>query len=804
MLTHFGGDLRLTVRNLRKYPGFSAIAILALGLGIGSNAAIFSAVSALLLGSMPYADPDRLAAIWEDNSAIGFPRNTPAPANFFDWRRRNGVFTDMSAIRWDRANVTGSQEPELISGRRVMPNLFDVLGTKPLYGRTFTETEDRDNAPVVVVSYGFWTRHFAANPDLRHASVLMDNQTYQVIGVMPPGFAYPDKRVQYWKPIHFTPEERAKRDNHYLQVVARLKPGVTFAQAKANTVQVAEQLEKEYPASNTKLGAVVLPLREDLVGDTATALRIIFIAAGFVLLIACLNVANLVLARALDRRREFAVRAALGAVRSRLVTQLLSESLVLAFLGACCGMLLAYAGTGALQALVPKDLVNGSTLSIDPGVFGFSLLLTLASGFLFGLTPALTASRTDLNNALKTGGRTQAGGGSHLLRDGLVVSQVACALVLLIGAGLMIQSVLRLQAVDTGFRPGHLLTMGTNLPEIGYETDEKRMTFINTVLERVRRLPGVENAGFASTLPFQSIGNTVGFLIEGRPAPGDGNQQDSLYREVTPGYLESLNAKLLEGRLIDEHDRQESMPVIVINETFARLYWPNSSALGGQLRFGPKKKFSYTVVGVVHDIRERGLAWSMKPGLYIPAAQVHETDASNLVVRTTGPPADLAHAVRDAIWSVDRSVPTVDVLTMDDYMELEVASRRHQMLVLAVFGGLAVFLAALGIYGVLAYSVAQRRREIGVRMALGADSNSVTSMVLQHGFQLALIGVALGIAVAFAGTRMMSSLLFGVRPQDPLTFGSVAALLFLVAVVACIAPARAASRVDPMRVLQEE
>jgi putative ABC transport system permease protein len=804
MLTPFAADLRLTLRNLRKYPGFSAIAILALGLGIGANAAIFSAVSSLLLGSMPYLDPEKLVAVWEDNSSIGFPRNTPAPANFFDWRRMNDVFTDMAAIRWDRANVTGGQEPELISGRRVMANVLDVLGAKPLYGRNFTETEDRDNAPVVVVSYGFWMRHFGGNPDLRHASILMDNQTYQVIGVMPSGFAYPDKRVQYWKPLHFTPEEGAKRDNHYLQVVARLKPGITVAQAKANMTQVAKQLEKEYPQSNTKLGAVVLPLRDDLVGDTGTALRIIFIAAGFVLLIACLNVANLVLARALDRRREFAVRAALGAARSRLIGQLLSESLVLAFLGAACGLVLAYAGVGALQALVPKDLVNGSTLTVNATVFGFSLLLTLVSGFLFGLTPALTASRTDLNKALKQGGRTQAGGGSHLLRDGLVISQVACAVVLLIGAGLMIQTLFRLEAVDTGFRPDHLLTMDTNLPRAGYEVDEKRSAFIDGVLDRVRGLPGVQNAGFTSNLPFQSIGNTAGFLIEGRPAPPPENEQDSLYREVTPGYLESLGARLLEGRLINEHDRRDSMPVIVINETFARLYWPHRSPLAGQLRFGPKKRAAYTIIGVVHDIRERGLQWAMKPGLYVPATQVNETDATNLVVRTTGNPTSLAHAVRDAIWSVDRNVPVVDVVTMDDYMEMEVRARRHQMVVLAVFAGLAVFLSALGIYGVLAYSVAQRRREIGVRMALGADRNSVTGMVLRHGFRLTLSGIALGLVVAFAGTRLMSSLLFGVLPQDPLTFGSVAALLFVVAIVACIAPARAASRVDPMRVLQEE
>jgi putative ABC transport system permease protein len=804
MPTHLAADLRLTFRNLRKQPLFTCVAVLALGLGIGANAAIFSAVNLLLLGSMPYTQPDQLVAVWEDSSFIGFPKNTPAPANFFDWRRMNSVFSGMTAIRWDRANVTGGTEPELVSGRRVMPNFLDILGTRPLYGRNLTEDEDRNNARVVLLNYGFWMRHFGGDTDLTHETLQMDNRTYQVVGVMPPAFAYPDKKVQFWRPIHFTPEEQAKRDSHYLEVVARRKPGVTVKQARANMRQVAAQLEKEYPKTNAKLGAVVISLRDDLVGDTGTALRIIFMAAGFVLLIACLNVANLVLARALDRRREFAVRAALGARRSRLVAQLLSESLLLSCLGALCGLILAYAGVKALQTLIPATLVNGATLTVNAKVFGFSLLLTVLSGVLFGLTPALTASKTDLNDALKLGGRTQAGGGSPLLRDGLAVSQVVCAVLLLIGAGLMLQTLVRLEAVDTGFRTDHLLTMDTNLPRIGFETDEKRIAFLNAVQQRVRHLPGVRNAGFVSDLPFATIGDTVGFLIEGRPAPPSADDQDALYREVTPGYLESLQSRLIAGRWIDEQDRKDSTQVIVINETFARRFWANKSPLGDRVRFGPEKSRPYTIVGVVHDIRERGLQWAMKPALYVPATQVRETDATNLAVRTTGDPTLLARAVRDAVRSVDRNVPVVDVLTMDDYMELEVRARRQQMLVLAVFAALAVFLAALGIYGVLAYSVTQRRREIGVRMALGADGKSVVGMVLRHGFRVTLLGISIGIVVAFAGTRLMASLLFGVRPQDPLTFGSVAAVLAFVALLACLGPAVGAARVDPVRVLHEE
>jgi putative ABC transport system permease protein len=804
MLNHLSADFRLALRNLRRNPGFAVTAVLALGLGIGANAAIFSAVNALLLGAMPYGHPDTLVAVWEDMSSIGFPHNTPAPANFVDWRRMNSVFTDMAAYRWDRANITGSEAPELISGRRVMPNLFDVLESKPMYGRTFSEEEVRNNARVVVVSYGLWKRRFGGSQDLARETLLMDNETYQVIGVMPPAFAFPDKRVQYWRPLHFTPEEWAQRRQHFLEVIARLKPGVTVQQARANMTHVAGELEKAYPVTNAKLGAAVLPIREAIVGDTGTALRVLFIAAGFVLLIACLNIANLVLARSLDRRREFAVRAALGAGRRRLIGQLLTESLVLSILGAVCGLALAYSGVAALGALVPADIANASTLSVDGNVLGFALLLTILSAIAFGLAPALAASGTDLNDSLKQGGRTQVGAGSHLLRDSLVVSQVAGAMVLLIGAGLMIQTLMRLQAVDTGFRADHLLTMGTNLPRTGYEADEKRMAFLTTVQDRVRRLPGVMNAGFASDLPFQSIGNTTGFRIEGRPEPPNSNDQDALYREVTPGYLESLQARLIEGRLLDEHDRKDSTPVIVINETFAHQYWPSKSPLGDRMRFGLHATISYTVVGVIADVRERGLQWAMKPGLYVPAAQVHSTDASNLVVRTSGDPASYANAVRDAIWSVDKNVPVVDVLTMNDYMELEVRAHRHQMLVLAVFAGIAVFLSALGIYGVLAYSVTERRREIGVRMALGADRASVTGMVMRHGFQLTLAGVAAGAVVAFAGTQLMASLLFGVKPKDPFTFCAVAGLLTLVALASCFGPAYAASRVDPMRVLQEE
>jgi len=795
-------DFRLALRNLRRNPGFAVTAVLALGLGIGANSAIFSAVNALLLGSMPYGDPATLVAVWEDSSSAGFPHNTPAPANFVDWRRMNSVFTDMAAIRWDRANITGSEAPELVSGRRVMPNLLDVLESKPLYGRMFTAEEDRNNAKVVVVSYGLWKRRFGGVQDLAHETLLMDNETYQVVGVMPPGFAFPDTRVQYWKPLHFTPQDWAQRRTHFLEVVARLKPGVSVQQARANMTHVAGQLETAYPATNAKLGAVVIPIRDQVAGDTGTALKVLFIAAGFVLLIACLNIANLVLARALDRRREFAVRAALGAGRRRLIGQLLSESLVLSGLGTVCGLALAYSGVAALGALVPPGLANASALTVDVKVLGFALLLTVLSAVAFGLAPALAASGTDLNDALKQGGRTQVGG-SHLLRDSLVVAQVAGAMVLLIGAGLMIQTLMRLQAVDIGLRADHLLTMGTNLPNTGYEAAEKRIAFLSAVQDRVKRLPGVVNAGFASDLPFQTVGDTTSFKIEGRPEPPNDNVQDSLYREVTPGYLESLQVRLIEGRLLDEHDQRDSSRVIVINETFAHQYWPNKSPLGDRVSFGLHPATS-TIVGVIGDVRERGLQWSTKPGLYVPASQVRSTDATNLVVRTSGDPAEAANAVRDAIWSVDRNVPVVDVLTMNDYIELEVRAHRHQMLVLAVFAGIAVFLSALGIYGVLAYSVTERRREIGVRMALGADRASVTGMVMRHGFKLTLAGVAAGATIAFAGTTLMASLLFGVKPKDPLTFCAVAGLLTIVALASCFGPAYAASRVDPMRVLQDE
>ncbi len=798
MVASFVSDIRGTLRSLRRRPGFALVAIAAIGLGIGANTAVFSAVQALLLGEMPYGDPHRLVAVWEDATFIGFGKNTPAPANYLDWKRMNSVFIDMAATRWATANLTGSGEAEFVLGRRVTPNFFDVLLAKPLFGRTFTAEEDRDDAPVVVISHSLWQRRFGGNPDLSKATLLMNGRTVQVIGVMPAAFAFPDRRQAFWKPFHFDAEEAAKRDTHYLEVVARLKPGVTVRQAQANLSLIAAQLTKEYPATNTHVGAVVVALQEDLAGSTGEALVVIFVAAGFVLLIACLNVANLVLARSLDRRREFAVRAALGAGRGRLISHVLGESLVLAVLGTLAGLAIGRLGIDALQALIPVDMVNAGKLSLDAHALAFCLALTAVSCLLFGLLPAITSSRVDVNDALKQGGRTQISGAS-LLRSGLVVSQVAFACVLLTGAGLMVQTVTRLQQLDPGFRADHLLTLWSN-PIAA--SDEKKMAFLNEVQNRVRHVPGVVNAGFVSDLPFDTDGDTVSFEIAGRPAPPPGNMQDALNREVTAGYLETLGAQLVAGRFIGDQDRAGASPVVVINEWFAKNYWPGQNALGARIKFHGDRLFQ--VVGVVKDIRERGLSYSMKPAVYVPAAQVKRSDANELAVRTTGDPSQVASAVREVFREVDASVPVMHVRTIDEMMEHEVRSQRQQMSVLSIFAGLAAFLAALGIYGVLAYSVSQRRREIGLRMALGADRQRVTAMVLRQGGKLAGVGLMVGVAMALAMTRLMENLLFDVKASDPATIALVGLVLGVVAVMACVGPARSAARVDPMKVLHEE
>ncbi|HWZ33777.1 MAG TPA: ABC transporter permease [Bryobacteraceae bacterium] len=798
-------DLRYGLRLLRQAPGFTAVAICALALGIGANTAIFSTVDSVVLRALPFDDPDRLMMVWEDASFASFPKNTPAVANYVDWKNRNRVFTDMAAVRGSAVNLTADGPPEQVYGRRVTPNFFSVLGAQPILGRTFTEEEDRASAEVTLISYGLWQRRYSGDSAVIGKSMLMDGKKVTIIGVMPRDFVFRSTKNDYWKPASFTPQQLAERGSHYLNVVARLKPGVTLARAREDMNAVAQQLQREYK-ENYRLGAVVEPVKDDVLGNTRAALWVLMAAAGCVLLIACANLASLLLARAVARQRELAVRAALGAGRGRLIGQMVTEGMLLSIIGGALGLGVAPLGMRVLARMVPTGLPQSAVPAIDARLLGFTLVVSLITGLLFSIVPAIQAARASLNEFLKQGGRSGIGGRSAGARDILVVLEVAAALVLLIGAGLMIQTLARLRAVDVGFRSDHLLTVRTILPQVKYQETPKRLAFFDRVLEGVRALPGVESASYISMLPFEGIGNTQGFQVEGRPRDPDGPAQDALLRAGTMEYLKTLGAKMLEGRMYNDSDGPNAPPVIVINETFARRYWPKDSALGHRISLSFQHPTWRTIIGVVRDVQERGYAIEMKPGVYVNYFQYPDTWATpeRLLVRTKGDPLTLVGAARAVIASVDPEQPVSAVTTMDEIIDLNVADRQQQMTLLGAFAGLALLLASIGLYGVLSYAVTQRSREIGLRMALGASASNVVRMVVSRGLALTATGLGIGLVIAWAATRLMKNLLYGVAATDPATYGGVAALLAIIALAACWLPARRASRVDPITVLREE
>jgi putative ABC transport system permease protein len=795
-------DLRYGLRLLRQAPGFTLIAICALGLGIGANTAIFSTLDAVLLRPLPYTDPDRVMMVFEDASAIGFARNTPAPANYFDWREQNHVFTDMAAIRYRSLSITGDGTPEQLYGQGVTPNFFSVLGVRPLVGRTFTEDEDRSAAQVVVISYSLWQRRYAGDASVLNRPILLNDSRYSVIGVMPRDFVFRDSSRDFWVPINVTPDFRARRGSHFLSVVARLKPDATLQRASDEMAAIAHRLQVQYPDENRYTGAVVVPIKEDLLGKTRTALLVLMAAAGCVLLIACANLASLLLARAVARKRELAVRSALGAGRGRLIRQMVTEGALLSLTGGALGLGLSLAGMRILERLVPLGLPSTARPAVDLRLLMFTLVLSLLTGVLFSIVPAIQAARASVNDALKQGGRSGADVRSRTTRDALVVLEVAAALVLLSGAGLMIQTMAKLRAVDLGFRPDHLMTLRTALgPK--YNDNVKRLDYYQRVLEQTTALPGVENAAFASTLPFQSIGNTQGFRIEG-VAPDLSFSPDALFRAGTSTYLRTLGVKLREGRLFDGSETATSAPVLIINETFARHFWPKEPAIGHRVSVTGNNVIWRTIIGVVADVQERGYDLWMKPGVYVPTAQMDGWTPDYLVVRTQGQPASLTPAVRRVIAAVDPEQPVSNVQTMDEIIDANVADRQQQMTLLGAFAGLALVLASIGLYGVLSYAVTQRSREIGLRMALGASAGNVTRLVVGHGIALTGAGLLIGLLGSWAATRALKNLLYGVSATDPMTLGAVAALLTLISLTACWIPARRAARLDPIVVLREE
>jgi putative ABC transport system permease protein len=802
-------DVRYAARTFLKTPGFTLVALVALALGIGANTAIFSVVNAVLLRALPYRDADRLVAVWEDNRRGKHPRNTISPTNFIDWQAQSKSFEGMAAFYDTRFNLTGAGDPVAVPVQIATTNLFSLVGANALLGRTFTpEDGEKGHGDVIILSYGFWQRQFGGATDVVGKTVALDGVNVTVIGVMPADFKWfvkensrTGKPAELWAPTTMRPVP-----GRYLSAVARLKPGVTFAQAQAEMNTIASRLEQERPEFNTNMGVTLVPLREQLAGEIKTPLMILLGAVGFVLLIACANVANLMLARAASRSKEIAIRAALGAGGGRIVRQLLTESLLLSVTGGALGIGLAAWGVDALVALSPPNLIGAAQVGVSLPVLGFTLAVSVLTGVVFGLLPALEASRADANEALKETGRGNTGSRrSRRARAAFVVAQVALALVLLVGSGLLIRSFKRLVSVDPGFEPSNLLTMRVALPARKYKEDPQVVNFFHQATTQMASLPGVRSVSVANYLPFYSgLGARTSFTIDGQPAPAPGTEPSTDVRVVDENYFRTLNIPVLEGRTFTAQEATEDRHTIVISEALARKYFPGESAIGKHIAVEMMDKPPMNeIVGVVGDVRYDKLDGETYPMVYWTVPQLAYSEMT-FVIRTEGDPSALSDAARRVVQSVDPAQPVADVRTMESWIGESVSRARFGTLLLTVFACLALLLAGVGIYGVMAYTVAQRQHEIGIRMALGAERKDVLRMIVGQGMGLALSGVALGLAGGFALTRVMSGLLYGVSATDPLTFAGVALLLITVALLACVVPARRATRVDPMIALRYE
>ncbi|HEX8144776.1 MAG TPA: ABC transporter permease [Pyrinomonadaceae bacterium] len=805
-------DVRYGFRMLAKRPGFTVVAVLALALGIGANTAIFSVVNAVLLRPLSFKEPERLVAVWETNAQAegeARTRNEVALGNFLDWRAQNRVFEQLGALVYASANLSGVAEPERVQGAVVTTNLFQLLGAQPLMGRAFLPEEEQVTSPrAVIISHGLWQRRFGADPALLGKTLTLNGNQTTVVGIMPPGFQlqFPTSmQVDMWLPLRIDPKD-AGRKAHYLYVLGRLKQGVSMAQAQAGMNAIVGQLQEQYPETNADRGANLVSLHKQLVGNVEPYLYVLFGAVGFVLLIACANVANLLLARVNARHKEVAIRIALGAGRWRLVRQLLTESLMLAAIGGLLGLLVAYWGVDLLVALSPPDVPRLGEIGLHGPVFAWTLLVSLLTGLLFGIAPALQASKPDLNEALKeSGGRSTGGTGHSRLRNLLVVSEIALALVLLVGAGLLIRSFMRLQQVSPGFEPKNLLTLNISLPRQKYREEQQANLFFEQLFQRIGAVPGVEAVGGIDPLPLSDSNETTGILLESQPALAPADRPEVGSRTITPGYFQTLRIPVLKGRPFTGQDREDAPRTVIINDALARRFWPNEEPIGKRLGFEDDegKQEWREIVGVVGDVKHERLDAEAKPEVYLPYSQ-SPRNFMTLVVRTSSEPAGMIGAIRDQVLALDRDQPVFGIRTMEQRLSKSVAQSRFVMMLLAVFSGLALVLAAVGVYGVMAYSVTQRTHEIGIRMALGAQTGDVLRMVVGQGMTLACVGVAIGLLAAFALRRVMSGLLYGVGATDPVTFIGVSLLLAGVAFVACLIPARRAARVDPMVALRYE
>jgi putative ABC transport system permease protein len=797
-------DLRHGARLLVRSPGFSVVAILALAIGIGANTAIFSVINTLLVQRLPYADADRLAIVWEHNTVRNRPNNVVGPANFLHWREMNGVFEDLAAITFTYSvTVTGDAEPEELQAQSISAELFQILGVQPARGRGFTAAENVPSARTIVISDRLWKRRFAADPGILERPIVSQGVAYTIVGVMPPGFSFLDKSVDVWVPIGFTAQARTPRGRS-LMVVGRLKPGVTVARAQADMTQVSANLTRMFPDFNTGWTSRVVSLREQLTGDVRPALLVLAGAVAFVLLIACANVANLLLARATARQRELAVRAALGAGRARLVRQLLAESVVLAGIGGACGLALAWWALGFLRAVVAERLPiqRLEMVGIDVWVLLFTLAASLVCGLIFGVVPALTASGASLTDSLKEGGRSGSAARGNRTRSVFVVAEVALALVLLVGAGLLVRSFMRLLEQSPGFDPARTVTMRVSLPQVRYGAEGQRAQFLQRLFQEVDALPGVESAGAISFLPLTSLGAATSMQIVGQPVPARGQEPVTDVRVITHDYLRAMGVPLVKGRLFNENDPADARGRVVINETLARRHWPGEDPIGKRIRI-TWDDLEDEVIGVVGDVRHQGLDTETRAMTYWPFAR-NPYGTMTVAVRTTGDRTNVVASIVGVVRRLDSELVVANIKTMDEIVSDSVAQRRLTMLLLTVFAGAALLLAAVGIYGVIAYGVTQRTQEIGIRMALGAQRGDVLRMVVRQALLLAAAGIVIGGTGAFALTQLMTGLLFQVTPGDPLTFATVSAILAGVALLASYIPGRRATRVDPVIALRSE
>ncbi|MEK6323110.1 MAG: ABC transporter permease [Acidobacteriota bacterium] len=814
-------DLKYGARLLLKRPGFTAVAVIALALGIGANSAIFSVVNGVVLRALPYKDPESLMMVWSRRPLLqarsGATEFPVSAADFIDWRDQNQVFEQIAAFQTQPFNITGAGEPEFLGGVRASASLFSLLGVEPKLGRTFTPEDDQPGAErVVVISHGLLERRFGSDPNIIGQKLSLNDEPYTVVGVLPRGFQFPRKgempagfqfprQADFYTTLAWSPAQATNRGRNFLAVVARLKPGVTVEQAGAEMDAVSERLKQQYPQTNTNKEVFLVSLHQQVIGKVRTALLVLLGAVGFVLLIACANVANLLLARAASRQKEMAIRTALGASRLRVIRQLLTESVLLSLVGGTLGLLLALRGIDLLLTISPGNLPRVDSISIDGRVFAFTLAISLLTGIGFGLAPAIQVSKPDLNDALKEGGRASSVGFRHnRFRSMLVVSEVALSLVLLIGAGLMIRSFVTLLNVDPGLNTQNVLTLDVGLPRNKY-TGPQEAAFFEQIVSRLQSLPGVESAGAVYPLPLSGAEEGMGFGIEGRPPAPAGDPNISGPRWISSDYFKVMGISLLRGRGLTERDGSNAPRVVVINEALARAYWPDEDPIGKRVAFDRTNNAPNwrEIVGVVRDVKHSALDASSKAEMYIPFTQ-SPSFFMTMVVRTTGDPLNLVAAARNEVLAVKADQPISNIHTMEELLSNSIAQRRFNMLLLSIFAGVALVLSAVGIYGVMSYSVAQRTHELGVRMALGAQTSHVVSLVVKQGMTLALAGVGIGLAAAFALTRIMASLLYGVSATDPMTFSVIAVLLASVALLACYLPARRATKVDPMIALRYE